>query len=229
MNPPHVTLGLHGPSHRHSLRSVFDYLGSSELDAIFSSHRHEESDKEAVAFPNFDVRETPSTYFLEGEFPGIHDPLEIVIEPLGAKGLSIEARTTDMDLKDEWGVDVIAPHHRRDSRETRRHPDVQTSSLARPEESAPRSEYTELDSYTQQTEEHPTRPGSKPNEPTAGEKLTILLSERHVGRLRRSFSFPESIDFDNMKAKLKDGILRIKVPKSSVKKRSQRVAVEYAS
>jgi len=42
-----------------------------------------------------------------------------------------------------------------------------------------------------------------------------LLKERHLGPFHRSFTFPDEVDADNTKADLKDGLLRIVVPKKS--------------
>lgn len=40
-----------------------------------------------------------------------------------------------------------------------------------------------------------------------------LLNERHIGECQRSFTFPNEVDADDMKASLANGLLRIVVPK----------------
>lgn len=42
-----------------------------------------------------------------------------------------------------------------------------------------------------------------------------MLRERRLGAFQRSFTFPDEVDADGMKATLKDGILRILVPKKA--------------
>jgi HSP20 family molecular chaperone IbpA len=41
-----------------------------------------------------------------------------------------------------------------------------------------------------------------------------LLRERSLGVFQRSFTFPDEVNADGMKATLKDGLLRIVVPKT---------------
>jgi HSP20 family molecular chaperone IbpA len=50
---------------------------------------------------------------------------------------------------------------------------------------------------------------------SAGPKVRERLSERPVGCLQRSFTFPEQVDYKNLKAKLGDGLLRVKAPKAA--------------
>ena len=49
---------------------------------------------------------------------------------------------------------------------------------------------------------------------SAKEYPQTLLSERHIGAFERSFTFPGEVDVDKMNACLKDGLLRIVVPKT---------------
>lgn len=50
------------------------------------------------------------------------------------------------------------------------------------------------------------------------------VSERSVGEFQRSFSFPTSVDVDNVKAGLEHGLLKVTVPKME-QKTGKRIAV----
>jgi|SRR2546423_8838609 len=50
-------------------------------------------------------------------------------------------------------------------------------------------------------------------EQKGGLKVIDCLSERPVGCIQRSFTFLEPVDYKNLKARLKDGLLRVRVPK----------------
>lgn len=65
-----------------------------------------------------------------------------------------------------------------------------------------------------------SQPSDKPDAKatTAGQKSIFprqLLHERHVGPFERSFTFPDEVEEDNMKASLKDGLLTVVVPKKA--------------
>jgi HSP20 family molecular chaperone IbpA len=45
-------------------------------------------------------------------------------------------------------------------------------------------------------------------------KPRFLIAERNVGVFHRTFTFPQDIDDDHIRAKLENGLLRIQVPKS---------------
>ena len=50
-----------------------------------------------------------------------------------------------------------------------------------------------------------------------GPKYRYWVSERSVGEFHRSFTFPGKVDQEAVKASLKNGILSVVVPKSTVK------------
>jgi len=54
---------------------------------------------------------------------------------------------------------------------------------------------------------------------------TYWVSERSVGEFARSFSFPNPVDHDNVKASMKNGILSIVVPKMQKAKSQRRVHI----
>src|SRR3954453_4183915 len=106
LHPSHVTVGAHGPGHRPSIRSIMDYLGDPYFAQAKDGHQDPNNpDSDHIFFPDFDIRETADAYYLEGDFPGVHDRDSIFIEHLGSRGLLIEARTKKLDLSQEWGFD----------------------------------------------------------------------------------------------------------------------------
>ncbi|EXJ71441.1 uncharacterized protein A1O5_05249 [Cladophialophora psammophila CBS 110553] len=54
---------------------------------------------------------------------------------------------------------------------------------------------------------------------------TYWVSERSVGEFARSFSFPNPVDHENVKASMKNGILNIVVPKMQKAKTSKRIEI----
>jgi HSP20 family molecular chaperone IbpA len=58
-----------------------------------------------------------------------------------------------------------------------------------------------------------------------GQQHTYWVSERSVGEFARSFSFPNPVDHDNVKASMKNGILSIVVPKLQKAKTQRRIQI----
>jgi len=54
---------------------------------------------------------------------------------------------------------------------------------------------------------------------------TYWVTERSVGEFARSFSFPNPVDHDNVKASMKNGILSIVVPKMEKAKSQRRIQI----
>jgi HSP20 family molecular chaperone IbpA len=176
-----------------------------------------------VFLPNFDIRETDDAYYLEGEFPGVRDRDSIFIEHLGSRGLLIEARSKKLDLSREWGIDTdggcggLAPSS------------VGPGGLSgdgsvgkvqadKPSEAQP--------AKTVKAKESKIRKEQDASEHPAGLKIHDCLSERSIGCLQRSFTFPEPVDFKNLKARLKDGLLKVRVPKVAGASGADRVTIE---
>jgi hypothetical protein len=89
----HVTLTEPHPGLRHIVRTTEDPYFHNP------THHHHE-----VAFsPSFDVRESDSAFFLEGEFPGVGRKENITIGKLGPRTLLVESNISRFDLHAEWG------------------------------------------------------------------------------------------------------------------------------
>ena len=166
---------------------------------LTSHHGPRDSYNEHVFSPNFDIRETADAYYLEGEFPSVRDRDSIFIESLGSRGLLIEARIKKLDLGREWDIDS----HFADG----------TSEVWAAE--------------TVEGKDSKVGKDLEAGGQAAGLKVHDRLSERPVGCLQRSFTFPEPLDYKNLKARLKDGLLRVRVPKMAGGSGTDRIAIEF--
>jgi len=225
LRPSHVTVGVLGPDHRPSLRSVVDYLGDPYYTSGKDIHQGlHDSHNEHVFLPNFDVRETADAYYLEGEFPSVRDRDSIFIEHLGSRGLLIEARSKKLDLSREWGIGT--PLGNGDLAPGSVGPgglngdgSVGKAQADEPSEIQAAKTVGAKESKAGKSQEVSGQP--------AGLEVRDCLSERPVGCLQRSFTFPEPLDYKNLKARLKDGLLRVRVPKMAGKSSSDRFAIEF--
>lgn len=66
---------------------------------------------------------------------------------------------------------------------------------------------------------------TKKSEATKETDSTFWVLERSVGEFSRSFGFPIPVDQDGVKASLKNGILRVEVPKTK-KQESRKITIE---
>ncbi|KEF54268.1 uncharacterized protein A1O9_09434 [Exophiala aquamarina CBS 119918] len=214
LNPPHVTLEDHAP-YRRSLWSIIEYITTGELESRLKSKSHYDNRdySEHILYPNFTVRETNVAYYLEGEFLGVHNADDIIIEYLGPRQVSIRGNSSDIDLSQEWGYEF------EDANLHQARGQIAESSLAPQQISA---------KVDPNPGDHSQQPGEMPNY-TQGATATVLLSERHNGPLKRSFTFPESIDYDKLRARLKDGVLRVRIQKARTESTYPRYRVEYSS
>lgn len=196
-------------------------------NALIRHHVHHLHSKTVTPF--FDVHESKTAYFLEGEFPGISDKNAIVIEKVGPRTLAIETELSKLSLHDEWRGEARAGLFKQfeDINQT----PAQAEDTTSQEMTDGRVKEPEPTPVTLE-EEVPAESDGKEQEIEAGDTLRTpswiqmddtkfqqegvrtLVLERHVGLLGRSFTFPKAVDFDGLKAKLHAGLLRIMVPKA---------------
>lgn len=135
--------------------------------------------------PKFDVRESVSGYELAGELAGIRqDDIEIEF---------VDANTL-----------VIKGHTPRDSGHVKSS-DVEKAHKATVED----------DEEEQQQIAKKTQQGGDVTETKRHEEVQYKywVRERPVGEFQRTFSFPGKVDRDGVKASLKEGVLKVFVPK----------------
>jgi HSP20 family protein len=185
------------------LFSLLDDLTNGEVTRRQSNSKQ---NQERFFAPRFDLKENKDTYVLEGELPGI-DQKDISIEfsdehSLVVSGSSEVKREEGARPKQIEGGEKIAikdaPHKATVEDEG-----------ATPSDAAASSESTEVVRADDKTEpDH-----------------TYWVSERVSGSFTRSFSFPQRVNQDGVKASLKNGILSIVVPKAAAPE-SRRINID---
>lgn len=170
-------------------------------------------DIRAVA-PDFDVRESEGHYFLEGEFPGVRDKEDVRIEWVGRRTLVIEAEVRRVDEEAEWGIDLGHGH--------------QGGEASRTGEGGEADVEAQREKGEEQKEKHGEDSRHRHDRKKRREGLRFWLSERHTGVLQRSFTFPHDVDTESMRARLRDGLVKILVPKVRAEEREppRRVYIE---
>lgn len=151
-------------------------------DPYFHNPSHHR--REVVFSPSFDVCESESAFFLEGEFPGVGKKEDITIEKLGPRTLLVESNMARFDLDAEWGRHALVPFS------AIQNANDQEGEVRRDN---PLSELQGVKGNT--------------------DSLHAMLAERHVGYLQRSFTFPSPVDIDALKARLRCGLLVMMIPK----------------
>ncbi|GAB7323487.1 hypothetical protein MBLNU13_g05932t1 [Cladosporium sp. NU13] len=173
--------------------------------------------------PRFDVTESKDFYELHGELPGIAQK-DINIEFTDATTLSIRGRT-----------ETVREEGRQPSAAVEAQPEQQKLvDAAETESTSSSTNYHKAsveDEETATTTTDATPVDTPAETPTASvapsqsqevaqkeqqqsEGPNYWISERSVGSFARSFSFPQRVNQEAVKASLKDGILSIVVPKA---------------
>lgn len=204
--------------------AFFPRFSSSEIAPLFrllddyDVHRpaQKSSFQHVSSFsPRFDVRELKDGYHLDGELPGINQE-DVSIEFSDPQTLVIKGRTERVYSNNN----STAKDLNNNGTQT---PESHTPQASEP--SSPKSLQAtvedENDGQTQENEkgtEEPTVSTVKQAVKQAAEKRPhhkFWVSERSVGQFHRTFSFPDRVDQDNVKASLDNGILSIFVPKAA--------------
>jgi len=155
--------------------------------------------------PNFDVHETDKEYVLEGELPGLNDKSNVSIEFTDHNTLLIRGKI-------ERSYQSGTP------------PDQQQAHMKGAHESEKKTHKPTVEEEGENKETQVTKTDDQ-NKQVGQPTTKYWVSERSVGSFQRSFSFPGEVDQDNVTAKLKDGILTVKVPKKQHKP-AKRIMIE---
>lgn len=139
--------------------------------------------------PKFDVKEVEDSYELHGEFPGI-DQKDINIEWTDSHTLTVSGRHETVREEGERPTAAIQGSSSKDKQ-----PSVADEGAE----------------GNQQVAKQGSQEVAKNDESS---KTKYWVSERSVGEFHRSFSFPQRVDQEAVKASLKNGILSIVVPKA---------------
>jgi HSP20 family protein len=161
--------------------------------------------------PKFDVKETPHTYELHGELPGIEQK-DVNIEWTDNNTLSISGRHEHVREEGERPTGFIENSESAETKklENKRQPSVE-------DEGAESHAQQVTKNGEQQVTQSEQNDNNNPNK--------YWISERSVGSFHRSFAFPARVDQDAVKASLKNGILSVVVPKKQGETR-RRVQIE---
>lgn len=149
--------------------------------------------------PRFDVRELDDGYHLDGELPGV------------------EQDNIDLEFTDPHTLVIKG-------RSERNYTDANSTAQAKGKSRQPTVEddgdnASTSDSSTESFAE--VDDGNKSSDPVH----KYLVSERPTGEFHRSFAFPSRIDQDAVKARLRNGVLSVVVPREAAP-RVKKIRVE---
>ncbi|KAL1591461.1 hypothetical protein SLS60_011961 [Paraconiothyrium brasiliense] len=145
--------------------------------------------------PKFDVKEVAEAYELHGEFPGI-DQKDINIEWTDANTLTVSGRHETVREEGERPTAAV---------------DGSGAEAKKIEGASAKDKQPFVEEGDQQVAKQGSQEITKNEE---APKHKYWVSERSVGEFHRSFSFPQRVDQEAVKASLKNGILSIVVPKA---------------
>ena len=99
--------------HLHDMHSphFISHLGESASWLHKPFHPAASDKRHGATPPAFDVHETQTHYFLDGDFPGTRNKDDIKIEWTGQRTLVIEAKVSKVDLEKEWGITLPRVKH----------------------------------------------------------------------------------------------------------------------
>jgi HSP20 family molecular chaperone IbpA len=153
--------------------------------------------------PRFDVTEVENAYELYGELPGIEQS-DITIEFSDAQTLVIKGKAE----RPTSTVDAPQPEATTEAETTSEKAHNATVEDEYDEADTPLATPASTATVTENEKQQ------QPETQTQAPKPKYWVAERRVGSFARSFSFSQRIDQDAVQASLKNGILRVVVPKS---------------
>lgn len=166
--------------------------------------------------PKFDVAEHESSYELHGELPGI-DQKDIEIEFTDRQTLTVRGRTERQYTTATSPAGVIEGEKSSEAITER----SEHSSHQATVEDADENQATETETQVAAIESTAAEVSNQSQTP----QPRYWVSERSVGQFSRSFSFPDTVDQEAVKASMKNGILSILVPKQK-KHEARKIQIE---
>ncbi len=155
----------------------------------------------AVTFsPKFDVAEHEKEYVLEGELPGVA-PENVEIEFTDEHTLVVRGHA---ERKHTEGDRALLE----EPRETKK---IEGGQGSKKEPAAANAKGAQGSEGSEEAEQQP--------------KAKFWLSERSYGEFSRVFSFPSAVDQDTVRARFKDGVLDITVPKAE-KRAGKKISIQ---
>jgi len=190
----------------------------SDFDDLNNFHRdtpHLLQSKMPAFNPKFDVREIPSAYELHGELPGIEQK-DIEIEFTDSQTLTVKGRTERSYSSVPVNGAITESNRSEDEKKkTGLQPTIE-------DEGEDGGNSHEEEKAVEKNGEAGAVEKRDPKE--VDDKLWV--SERSVGEFARSFSFPDRVDQDAVKASFKNGVLSIVVPKILKKEGGKKIMIQ---
>ena len=162
--------------------------------------------------PRFDVSETPESYELYGELPGLEQS-DVSIEFTDAQTLVVKGKAErpstatpaaeNAHTEPESSKDAEASSEKSHAATVEDDYDEADAPLATPATTATTATATNEPAPQQQQQPEPEAPRAK-----------YWVAERRVGEFARSFSFSKRVEQDFVTATLKNGLLHVTIPKS---------------
>ena len=177
--------------------------------------------------PRFDVKETKDGYTLEGELPGV-DQKDVTVEWTDQNTLSIKGRSEHRrEEGTRPGAAIEVPQEKAQIADSS---DAQSTSSgsyhkATVEDESGAVEAGSTAEPTPASSVAATETAEPAPQQQSANASKWWVSERSVGEFARTFSFPNRVDQEHVKASLKNGILSIVVPKASAPE-TRRINVE---
>jgi len=165
-------------------------------------------------YPKFDVREIPSAYELHGELPGIEQK-DIEIEFTDSQTLTVKGRTERSYSSVPVNGAITESSHSENEKKKALQPTIE-------DEGEDGGNPHEEEKSVEKKKEAGAVERRDPKE--VDDKLWV--SERSVGEFARSFSFPDRVDQDAVKASFKNGVLSIVVPKILKKEGAKKIVIQ---
>ena len=168
--------------------------------------------------PRFDVAETNTSYELYGELPGLAES-DLSIEFSDAQTIVIKGKTERLTTTPTTTATPEATTPALES-DTRSEAGSEKSLHATVED-----DYDAADTPLATPASTVTAQNDKVEKPAEKEeeKKKFWVAERKVGSFARTFSFSQRVEIDDVQASLKNGLLRVVVPKSQ---KAKKVAVQ---
>lgn len=157
--------------------------------------------------PRFNVKETKSSFELEGEMPGV-DQKDVDIEFVDPQTMTVKARSERYSTRSGTPAQLEKGDSGRIEAANEKHHSRQATVEA--EGGAAEADTPGTTIATKQDGNNAVA-NSKAQNQNSNERYWI--SERSIGEFHRSFNFPTRVDQDKVKASMKNGILSILVPK----------------
>merc|ERR1712000_180687 len=171
-----------------------------------------------VHVPKSDVRETPKSFYLEVELPGIKDKSELHLRWTSTRTLLVTSKIhrpeiPESDMLEEASAEAGAGAGGGTIEPTPTPAAAGGEGQEAPQEESQREERAVPVPSSGPPSAHGDEATRKEAEAAAKKEPHLTVHERQVGDLMRAFNFPVDVDRDNTHAKLDAGLLRVTVPK----------------